>query len=86
MKIYKEISLSEFEFWSGAKQLASLLTEKEMEEIELWIDDYQLETGTELTETDINDFFWFGDDKIAEILGYCCEDCLWNHLLTRNKT
>lgn len=34
MKIYKEESLSNFEFWSGAKEFASKLTENEFGTIE----------------------------------------------------
>lgn len=34
MKIYKEESLSNFEFWSGAKDFAEKLTDNELDQIE----------------------------------------------------
>ena len=34
MKIYKEESLSNFEFWSGAKETVSYLTYEELDKIE----------------------------------------------------
>lgn len=39
MKIYKEESLSNFEFWSGAVDNAKKLTDKEMDQIESILED-----------------------------------------------
>lgn len=83
MTICYEKPLAEFEFWAGAKAFVKLLTIDELEEIETWIEELQSETHRILTETMINDFFWFGQDVIADILGYCSEDCMWEHLTTR---
>lgn len=67
MKIYKEESLSNFEFWSGAKDFASKLTKSEFDTIEaLFADIYP--DGT--SETQINDLFWFEPEYIcSDILG-----------------
>ena len=66
MRFYKEESLTNFEFWSGAKDTIKYLTHDELNTIESILEDNE----TEMSETDINDFFWFEDDTIAEWLGY----------------
>ena len=65
MTITKEIRLSQFEFWSGAKKFAEQLTYTELNELEGYIEDFLIEN---LTETDINDLFWFEDEMICEWL------------------
>lgn len=67
MKIYEEKSLRDFEFWSGAKDTVKYLTLEELDTIESILEDTYPE-GME--DTEINDFFWFDDDTIAEWLGY----------------
>lgn len=67
MKITTEISLKEFEFWSGAKDTVSYLTDDELDTIESIIED-AFPDG--INETTLNDLFWFDDDTIAEWLGY----------------
>lgn len=68
MKIYTEKSLNDFEFWSGAKDTVKYLTGSELDTIESMLEDCAPEDG--YSDTDINDFFWFEDDTIAEWLGY----------------
>ena len=67
MKIYAETSLNNFEFWSGGKDTADYLTYEELEQIETMLEDAYPEG---MSETELNDFFWFSDDTIAEWLGY----------------
>lgn len=67
MKIYKEESLSNFEFWSGAVDTVKYLTDDELDKIEEMLEELN---PNGMDETDINDFFWFEDDTIAEWLGY----------------
>ena len=67
MKIYTEKSLNDFDFWSGAKDTVKYLTEDEINQIETILEDCFPEG---MSETEINDFFWFEDDTIAEWLGY----------------
>lgn len=66
MEIRKEVSLKDFEFWAGATSTVEYLTEEELDTIEEMLE----ETGTVYSETDLNDFFWFEADTIAEWLGY----------------
>lgn len=67
MKIYSEISLPYFNFWSGGKQNAELLTFKELEQIESCLEDLYPDG---IDETMVNDIFWFDTDFIAECLGF----------------
>ena len=73
MKIYKEISLEDFEAWSGAVNtmdtLYNLKTETHTDVfsiLESCIDDF----GDGISETSLNDILWFETDTIAEWLGY----------------
>ena len=67
MKIYAETSLKDFEFWAGAKDTVEYLTDEELEQIEAMLEEAYPEG---MSETEVNDFFWFDDDTIAEWLGY----------------
>ena len=67
MRIIKEESLTNFEFWSGAKDTVKYLTNSEIDTIENMLEELNPEG---MTETEINDFFWFEEDTIAEWLGY----------------
>ena len=67
MKIYTEASLRSFEFWGGAADRAVYLTYEELDIIESILEDLHPEG---LTETEINDIFWFEEDMIADWLGY----------------
>ena len=67
IKIVSEIALEDFEFWRGAKYVADKLSHDDFIQIE----DYLNEISPDgMTKTEVNDFFWFEDDTIAEILGY----------------
>ena len=67
MKLCTETTLDSFEFWSGARPHAEQLTNREMDTIESIFEELYPEG---MTETAINDFFWFEPDTIAEWLGY----------------
>jgi hypothetical protein len=67
MRIYREIPLREFDFWAGAQDRVEYLTDDELDLIERILEHIYPEG---LSETDINDLFWFEDELIAEWLGY----------------
>ena len=67
MTIKTEITLKNFEFWSGAKDTVKYLTESELDTIESYLEELYPEG---MTDTELNDFMWFEDDTIAEWLGY----------------
>ena len=66
MKVYKEMNLRDFKFWSGAKSNAETLTNEQLDMVQ-----YNLEEIYQdgMSETQINDFFWFDFDTIREWLG-----------------
>lgn len=68
MKIYSETSLKNFDFWSGAEDVVKFLTDDELDVLESILESEIFPDGA--SETEINDFFWFEDDYIAELLGY----------------
>ena len=67
MKVYSEISLNNFEFWGGAKDRAKYLTPEELDTIEGILEEVYPEG---MDETEINDFFWFEDETLANWLGF----------------
>ena len=73
MKIYYEIETANEVrdmAWSGAIDTLNYLTDEEIETILSILEDCFYGCGEEVTETTINDFFWFEDETIAEWLGY----------------
>jgi hypothetical protein len=71
MKYTKEMPLGEFKFWSGGADTAANLTAIEMEAVEEYLDDPYAEP---MSETEVNDFFWFERETIAKLLGYSSYD------------
>ena len=66
MKVYSEINLRDFGFWSGAKSNAETLTSEQLDIVESILEDAYPDG---ISETQINDFFWFDFDTIREWLG-----------------
>ena len=66
MKVYSEINLRDFKFWSGGAANAETLTSEQLDMVESILEDAYPD-GME--ETKINDFFWFDFDTIREWLG-----------------
>ena len=67
MKIYTETSLSTFDFWSGAEDIANELTEEQFNIVEAQL---EMDYPDGMSEEDVNDLFRFEEDYIAQILGY----------------
>ena len=78
MRIYREIPLTEFEFWAGGKDTVEELTDSELEQIEQILEEIYPEG---MSEFEVNDLFWFERDLIAEWLGYGDFD----EIMERNK-
>lgn len=75
MKIYSEISLENFEAWSGGRDTLDVLIEKDLcDQLEAIIDDIEPEEGW--SDTAINDLLCFERDTIAEWLGFSSWDAL----------
>lgn len=75
MVIKTEISLKDFEFWSGAKSNAELLTPDELDLIDEYLQDISNEP---LSKTEVNDFMWFETETIADWLEYSSWEELFN--------
>ena len=71
MKIYTEQSLCNFQFWSGAKEFAETLTDKQFDQVETILEDLYPEG---MTDTQINDLFWFEEETIREWLDLPTEE------------
>lgn len=67
MIITTETNLRNFDFWAGAKDTVKYLTLEELDTIEAYLEELYPDG---MTETELNDLFWFDDDFIAELLGY----------------
>ena len=71
MRYIVEESLSDFKFWSGAKDRAYVLTKKEFDQVEDVLN-LEAEAGRELTDDYINNLFWFNFEDLiwCDILGH----------------
>lgn len=68
MKVYTEvIQKNDFAFWAGAAHTVYNLTEAQFETVL-----YTLEESHKdgISDVELNDFFWFDTDIIAEWLGF----------------
>lgn len=63
--------LRDFEFWSGAKSNAEILTDRHFDELEFILEDLYPDG---MDETQINDLFWFDFDSVLEWLGLEVEE------------
>lgn len=71
MKITTEQSLTNFNFWSGAKDNAKELTFSQLNEVESILEDVYHDG---ISETQLNDIFWFEFETIKEWLNITDED------------
>ena len=67
MKIYREGSLSSFEFWAGAIANAEKFTPEELDKITDELE--SLDDGEGYSETQINDLMWFEPEYLASLIG-----------------
>lgn len=70
MKIYKEESLSNFEWWSGAEDTAQRIWEEQgregFDQLEAILEDLYPDG---IDETELNDLLWFDAETAYEWLG-----------------
>lgn len=64
MIISRELNLTSFNFWSGAKQ--HNFTHSELEQLEFILEDLY---PNGMIETQINDLFWFENETLCDWLG-----------------
>ena len=66
MKIISEIDLSQFNFWSGGKDRADLLTSEQLDQVGEVLEELYPDG---MTDTQVNDLFWFDFDTVKEWIG-----------------
>lgn len=77
MKIYKDCSLSDFEFWSGAiwtKDKIDALSENDPEIWDKIERELEYEYPDGIDETQLNDLFWFEPEYIGRLVGINLDD------------
>ena len=67
MKIYRDESLSSFEFWSGAVANVEEFTLEELDRISEELE--AADNGDGYEETQINDLMWFEPEYLASLIG-----------------
>ena len=65
MKVISEISLTNFEFWGGAKDRARMLTYEELEQVEYMLEDIY----EEIEDITINNLFQLSFSQVCESIG-----------------
>ena len=78
MLVKKEMNAYDFEFWSGGEDTVEELTLGELERVWNYLEEVY---DGEMEKTQINDFFWFEREFIAELLGFNSFD----EILIRNQ-
>lgn len=83
MKLYEEYTANDFPFWSGAKDTVEVLTAEELEQVWDMLEEVFSDIGDTASHstTNVNDFFWFEDETIANWLGYSD----WDELVEAHK-
>ena len=66
MKVISDISLKNFEFWSGGKDTAEDLTDEQFDRIECELEN---EYPDGITDSELNDLFWFDREYIYKVAG-----------------
>ena len=66
MTIKTEQSSRYFEFWSGAKANAEMMTAEELDSVE---NELEALYPDGMTDTEINDLFWFDFDYVCDLVG-----------------
>lgn len=66
MTIHTETALRNFEFWSGAKERADMLTSSQLDAIETELEQLYPDG---IGETELNDLFWFDFDFVCSLIG-----------------
>lgn len=69
MKIYREESLSDFKFWSGAIANAEEFTLEELDRIGEELEAINVVDDNGYEETEINDLMWFEPEYLARLIG-----------------
>lgn len=75
MIVHYDLSLENFEAWSGGKVTLDALSHSDCEELERQLEELYPDG---MTDGELNDFLWFEREMIAELLGYRNEDAMFD--------
>lgn len=75
MIVHCDLSLENFEAWSGGKDTLDSLSHSDCEELEKHLEELYPDG---MTDSELNDFLWFERDTIADLLGYRNADAMFN--------
>lgn len=73
MKLITETNLTDFECWSGARHFFNKLTYQELKTISSELEELYPDG---MTDTQINDLFWFDEDFICQMIGEDLDEIL----------
>lgn len=68
MYLKKEVTTEDIKPWGGAKDFWAHLTTEERENVVRYVEESNEDLGDVWTETQFNDFLWFDQEFIAEVL------------------
>ena len=71
MIVTRDISLRDFEPWSGAVSTYEALSVDELDQLE---SELELQYPDGIDETELNDLFWFHEDFVFQLAGHVEED------------
>jgi len=75
MIVHYDLSLENFQAWSGGKDTLDALSHSDCEELEKHLDELYPEG---MTDGELNDFLWFERNMIADLLGYRNADAMFD--------
>ena len=76
MKIYEDISLRNFKFWSGGKDNSELLTSEELDKVEDMYFDIESDKNNTYVNAYVNDCFWFDFRNICACIDLDYEEVI----------
>lgn len=75
MIVHYDLSLENFEAWSGGKDTKDCLSHSDLETLEQHLTELYPDG---MTDSELNDFLWFERDMIADLLGYRNADAMFD--------
>ena len=78
MLVQREFDIRE-DCWSGAKERIESMPDAFVDYLESRIVEYFLDLDEVPTDTQVNDFIWFGEDTYAEWFGFSDSEQMWKY-------
>lgn len=78
MMVQREFDIRE-DCWSGAKERIDSMPSRFVDYLENLIVEYYIDLDEVPTDTQVNDFIWFGEDTYADWFGFADGDQMWKY-------